>query len=40
VTLGAGADEEVHGLHFGYKEGNLVFTPNVWGGAPNDGEHY
>ena len=38
VTMGAGQSSEVHGIHFGYADGDLAFTPNVWGGSFNAGE--
>ena len=28
----------MHGIHYGYADGDLSFTPNMWGGSFNAGE--
>jgi hypothetical protein len=33
-----GTDTTINGMSAGYFDGDLVFTPNIWNGAPNTGE--
>lgn len=38
VTDLKGSSGLVNGLESGYADGDLVITPNIWGGSPNPGE--